>query len=87
MKTGARVRRQTRILLAQGAAMGQACGMSTARARPVGDPSPLPPLPGWIGFQSLQDLETMAFRSGAALAHLAFVAADADLPLALWRDR
>ncbi len=61
--------------------------MSTARALPVGDPSPLPPLPGWIGSQSLQDLETMAFRSGAALAHLAFVAADADLPLALWRDR
>ncbi|GGO37117.1 hypothetical protein GCM10010991_32230 [Gemmobacter aquaticus] len=47
----------------------------------------LPPLPGWIGSASDETLEGAAFRSGAALAHLMLVAASADLPVALWRQR
>lgn len=47
----------------------------------------LPPLPGWILAGPAQTLETAAFRSGAALAHLAAVSADPALPHALWRDR
>lgn len=61
--------------------------MRTPRAIPVDDPRPVPPLPGWIGSHPAQDIETLAFRSGAALAHLALVTAGTDLPLALWRDR
>jgi hypothetical protein len=52
------------------------------------DPLPmLPPLPGWIVTAPAETLETAAFRSGAALAHLVSVTASADLPQALWRDR
>ena len=47
----------------------------------------LPPLPGWIGSGPAQTLDAAAFRSGAALAHLALVTAADDLHLALWRDR
>lgn len=47
----------------------------------------LPPLPGWITAAAAETLEAAAFRSGAALAHLALVATAADLPQALWRDR
>ena len=47
----------------------------------------LPPLPGWIASTPAETPETAAFRSGAALAHLAVVAADPALPQALWRDR
>lgn len=45
-----------------------------------------PPLPGWIARAAAEPLDAAAFRSGAALAHLALVAA-ADVPLPLWRDR
>lgn len=48
---------------------------------------PVPPLPGWILAAPAATLEAAAFRSGAALAHLALVARAADLPPALWRDR
>lgn len=47
----------------------------------------LPPLPGWISAAPTETLEAAAFRSGAALAHLAFATTTADLPQALWRDR
>lgn len=50
----------------------------------------LTPLPGWIGAgrgEISEPMEAMSFRSGAALAHLGHVAAIADLPHALWRDR
>jgi hypothetical protein len=52
--------------------------------------APLPiflPLPGWIGSGQAETLDSAAFRSGAALAHLTMVAAAADVPLVLWRDR
>ena len=44
------------------------------------------PLPGWIARAAAEPIDAAAFRSGAALAHLALVAA-ADVPLPLWRDR
>ena len=47
----------------------------------------LQPLPGWISAAPAETLESAAFRSGAALAHLSCVTAAADLPQALWRDR
>lgn len=47
----------------------------------------LPPLPGWILSGPADGLEPAAFRSGAALAHLAMVTSAADVPQALWRDR
>lgn len=47
----------------------------------------LSPLPGWIVSGPADTVEAAAFRSGAALAHLTFVIAAADLPQALWRDR
>lgn len=47
----------------------------------------LPPLPGWIASAPAETLESAAFRSGAALAHLAVAAADPAVPQALWRDR
>jgi len=47
----------------------------------------LHPLPGWISAAPAETLESAAFRSGAALAHLSCVTAAADLPQALWRDR
>jgi hypothetical protein len=50
-------------------------------------PAPLPPLPHWAAAGPAQTPEAAAFRSGALLAHLAVVAAAADLPAALWRDR
>ena len=43
----------------------------------------LPPLPGWIVSAAADTLEAAAFRSGAALAHLALVADDPGLPQAL----
>jgi hypothetical protein len=47
----------------------------------------VPPLPGWVVAASAETGAAAAFRSGAALAHLALVARVDDLPLALWRDR
>jgi hypothetical protein len=46
-----------------------------------------PTLPGWIALAPAQGLDAAAFRSGAALAHLGLVAADARVPQALWRGR
>jgi hypothetical protein len=46
-----------------------------------------PVLPGWIMSRPAETLESSAFQSGAALAHLAMVTTAADLPHALWRDR
>lgn len=46
-----------------------------------------PPLPGWIVSGPAESLNAAAFRSGAALAHLASVTTAAELPQALWRDR
>lgn len=61
--------------------------MRKPRAKPV-EPLPmLPPLPDWISAAPAETLAAAAFRSGAALAHLALVAAVADMPIALWRDR
>ncbi len=61
--------------------------MRKPRAKPDEPLQMLPPLPGWILAGPAQTLETAAFRSGAALAHLAAVSADPALPHALWRDR
>jgi len=47
----------------------------------------LPPLPGWTGRAPAETLEAAAFRSGAALAHLALVKVPGVVPLASWRDR
>ncbi len=47
----------------------------------------LPPLPGWIVAGAAGTLDVAMFRSGAALAHLAQVMGQADVPQALWRDR
>ena len=58
--------------------------MREQRLHPSG---PVPPLPGWVFAASAETGEAAAFRSGAALAHLALVARVEDLPLALWRDR
>lgn len=48
---------------------------------------PIPPLPGWIGTVAAETEESVAFRSGAALAHLHLLLAAPLLPLALWRQR
>lgn len=61
--------------------------MRKPRAKPIEALPMLPPLPGWITAAPTETLETAAFRSGAALAHLALVAAAGDVPQALWRDR
>jgi hypothetical protein len=61
--------------------------MGKPRAKPLETPPVLPPPPGWIMSGSTESLEVAAFRSGAALAHLATVTADPALPQALWRDR
>lgn len=61
--------------------------MGKPRAHAIAALPILPALPGWILYGSVESLETAAFRSGAALAHLAVVAADPALPQALWRDR
>lgn len=45
-----------------------------------------PPLPAWIARAADEPLDAAAFRSGAALAHLALITA-ADVPMPLWRDR
>jgi Protein of unknown function (DUF1403) len=47
----------------------------------------LHPLPGWIRSVHAETIECSAFRAGAALAHLSFVATSTDLPHALWHDR
>lgn len=49
-------------------------------------PAP-PPLPGWVLSGRAETLESAAFRSGAALAHLAVATQGDDLPRALWLDR
>ena len=50
-------------------------------------PDPVPHLPGWVVAGGVPDLETAAFRSGAALAHLVLAAQSPVVPQALWRDR
>lgn len=61
--------------------------MANRRADPVPELPSVPPPPGWIAALPAETLEEAAFRSGAALAHLALATVAADLPLALWRDR
>lgn len=61
--------------------------MRNPRAEAVPEFPSAPPLPGWIGALPAETLEAAAFRSGAALAHLALATAAANVPLALWRDR
>jgi hypothetical protein len=56
--------------------------VQAAAAQPM-----LLPLPGWILSGPAETLESAAFRSGAALAHLASVAVATELPQELWRDR
>ncbi len=54
----------------------------------IAEPLPvLPPMPGWIGSAPAETPESVAFRSGAALAHLGLAVQSAPVPLALWRDR
>jgi hypothetical protein len=61
--------------------------MRKPRPQPA-EPLPmLPPLAGWITSMPAETLEAAGFRSGAALAHLALVAATDAVPQALWRDR
>ncbi|MGC8732280.1 MAG: DUF1403 family protein [Halothiobacillaceae bacterium] len=61
--------------------------MKKPRAQIMEPLSMLGPLPGWIVSGPAETLESAAFRSGAALAHLTFLTTEADLPQALWRDR
>ncbi len=70
--------------LAQSAVGSYGFGMRNPRAQTT---ELLPPLPGWIIAGPAERLEPAAFRSGAALAHLAFATSAADVPQALWRDR
>lgn len=58
--------------------------MRPPRAMPV---EMLPSLPGWVAAASDDPLEAVAFRAGAALAHLACVTTTMELPHALWRER
>jgi hypothetical protein len=61
--------------------------MRNPRAKPS-EPLPmLAPLPGWITAMPSETLEAAAFKSGAALAHLALATAADHVPQALWRDR
>jgi hypothetical protein len=61
--------------------------MRTTRARTLPALPVLAPLPGWILSGPDDTPGAAAFRSGAALAHLAAATTAADLPPALWRDR
>jgi hypothetical protein len=61
--------------------------MRDPRAQTTESLSMLHPLPGWISSGHADTLESAAFRSGAALAHLMSVTTAAELPQALWRDR
>lgn len=47
----------------------------------------LAPLPGWITAMPSETLEAVAFKSGAALAHVTLLTAADPVPQALWRDR
>jgi len=61
--------------------------MRKSRIKPS-EPLPmLTPLPGWITATPAETLEVAAFKSGAALAHLALATAADPVPQALWRDR
>ena len=61
--------------------------MRSPRAKPS-EPQPmLARLPGWINATQPETREVAAFRSGAALAHLALATATYPVPQALWRDR
>jgi hypothetical protein len=61
--------------------------MKKPRAQIIEPLAMLGPLPGWIVSGPAETLESAAFRSGAALAHLTFLTTETDLPQALWRDR
>lgn len=61
--------------------------MEKPRTEPSEPPLMLAPLPGWINATQPETLEVAAFRSGAALAHLALATAADPVPQALWRDR
>lgn len=61
--------------------------MGKPRLQTATAPSGGGPLPGWITAVQAETLDSAAFRSGAALAHLTFATTVAGLPLALWRDR
>lgn len=61
--------------------------MKKPRTEPLETLPMLPPLPGWIVSAPSEPPEAAAFRSGAALAHLALAMAQQTVPQALWRDR
>lgn len=82
-----KMRRFLRIELAKSAAEEYPARMRNPRVRPSEPVPMLAPLPGWITAAPPATLDTAAFRSGAALAHLAVAAATEDVPQALWRDR
>lgn len=54
---------------------------------PRSDIPAVPRLPGWLVAGPAETPEQAAFRSGAALAHLALAMAQQTVPQALWRDR
>lgn len=62
-------------------------GMRKARPEGTDVPVRIPSRPSWIMAAPAESLEDAAFRSGAALAHLHLVAADATVPQSLWRAR
>lgn len=82
-----KLRRFVRYFLAKSAAMTYALRMIFARPDPIHDPDTLPQMPVWITSPRPQDLEDMAFLSGAALNHLHLVLGREDVPQALLRDR
>lgn len=82
-----KLRRYRRNPVAQSAVTGYGDRMRKSRTKPIDLLPMLPPLPGWVMSAPAETLEAAAFRSGAALAHLAFGAAAPEVPLALWRDR
>lgn len=87
MKAAQQARRKSRLLLAKSAVAKYTDCMRTSRTHSLDGLPTLPPMPGWIGNGAAEAIETAAFRSGAALAHLQVLAADPALPLALLRDR
>lgn len=61
--------------------------MTFARTDHISDFDTLPRMPPWVTSGRSEDLEDVAFLSGAALTHLHLVLGHAEVPQALVRDR
>lgn len=61
--------------------------MKKREASPTDTAADIRPFPVWIDPAPAENIETAAFRSGAALGHLALILAAQPLPLPLLRER